>query len=349
MSGLTGLRGLAALTVFIAHSNYAALIPGLQPVSQFFEWHALAVDFFFMLSGFVLIHVYADLQGMKARGGWRRYAVARVARIVPLYLITLVSTLLIYCGASLLLKKWPSLLDAPTIVTNFLLLQNWPGFFHNSINTASWSLSVESLCYLLLLPLCLAVTWHRRLPHGAAAVLVLALLGGRAMLADEIVGWGSLGRGVLCFLAGVLLHRFHLFPHGRGIAVAAVFGAVSFVVLRSWAAWGGLSAAWLLLSFPFLLIGLASSTDTWANRFFSSRTMLWLGDISYSLYLWQGPVLLIVGYKIRPILPFHSAPLLALWILLEITFMLWLATLSYKRIELPLRNWLRERLDPAQV
>ena len=76
--------------------------------------------------------------------------------------------------------------------------------------------------------------------------------------------------------------------------------------------------------------------------------MLWLGDISYSVYLCQGPVLLTTLYLIRPLL--HSLPqsLLAVWLLVEITVMLLLATFSYRYVELPLRNRLRSSLAPKR-
>lgn len=346
LSGLTGLRGIAALTVFVAHSRFQDLAPMLRPVFAFFEWHALAVDLFFMLSGFVLVHVYAGKLSLRGKPGWYEYFVARFARVFPLYLITLVAALAVFWIGSCMLKKWPAYITVPTVLTNLLLVQNWPGLFHLSINLASWSLSVELLCYLLLMPV--ALGFCKWLSWPVTLVLVAVLLSGRALLAGQIDGWVSLGRGATCFLSGALLHRFHRVLPVSGAAMITLFGAVCFMLLRSLVTWAELSPNWPLLSFPFLVVGLSDSAGTLVDRFFDSRIMLWLGDISYSVYLWQGPVTLITHYQIRPRLLSLPAVVQAAWMFAELTILLVLSTFSYRRLELPLRNWLRGMLvQPA--
>ena len=340
LTGLTGLRGLAALTVYVAHSRFEELIPAFRPVCDFFEWPALAVDLFFMLSGFVLVHVYQDKLGLAGGVSWRSYLAARFARIVPLYLITLAATLALFVAGSVVLKKWPAHITWDVVLTNLLLLQNWPGFFHGSLNVPSWSLSVEFLCYVLIMPLAILPGRHLLRPSRVVAVLVLLLMA-RASVGDTIDGWVALTRGVTCFLAGGLLHRFHAAQSDRLMAGVAALGAAGFMVLRSLSAWAGLFSHWLLMSFPFLIVGLGASVDSRVHQFFRSKAMLWLGDISFSMYLWQGPIAMITRYQIRPRLAGSSPPILALWMLAELCLIVVISTLSFHRIEMPLRNWTR--------
>jgi peptidoglycan/LPS O-acetylase OafA/YrhL len=344
LTGLTGLRGIAALTVFVAHSSFQELIPALRPLCTFSMWHTQAVDLFFMLSGFVLIQVYAGKLGMDGRGSWKSYFAARFARIVPLYTITLLAALAIFLMGSLIVKKWPHQITGSAVVTNLLLIQNWPGFFNGSINTPSWSLSVEVLCYLLLMPVALVL--DKRIKNlGIALGLMMLLIFARVVVQESVMGWESLARGATCFLTGTLLHRFFPSkPAGRA-AIVTLTGAAIFLILRSLSAWAGLAPAWPIVSFPLLVLGLASPAETIVHRFFKSRIMLWLGDISYSVYLWQAPMMMITYYQIRPRIMRLPGPVHALWFICEIALLLWLSTLSYQRIEMPLRRWLRARLD----
>jgi peptidoglycan/LPS O-acetylase OafA/YrhL len=346
LKGLTGLRGFAALTVYVAHNRFEDLIPALHPVCAFFEWHPLAVDLFFMLSGFLLVHVYKSRLGLVGGDSWLSYLAARFARIVPLYLITFIATMGLFMAGSLVLNKWPAYITWEIVLTNLLLLQNWPGFFQGSLNIASWSLSVEFLCYVLIMPVALLLSRRLLRPWSVVAGLALLMMA-RALVGDTIDGWVALTRGVTCFLAGGLLHRFHAVPSDRCMVGAAVLGAAVFLALRSLSTWGGLFSHWVLLSFPFLVVGLAASVDSKVHQFFRSRIMLWLGDISFSMYLWQGPLAMVTYYQIRPRLISMSPAILALWMMVEVCLILVVSTLSFHRIEIPLRNWIRSRLAAA--
>lgn len=329
MAALTGLRGVAALTVYVAHSRFDDLVPALKPVCAWFEWHAFAVDLFFMLSGFVLMQVYAGRLASSSSAGWRSYARARLARVFPLHLATLAAAMGIYGCGSLLLGKWPAYLTWQALLTNVFLVQNWPGTFQLSINLPSWSLSVELFCYLVWLPV---------------LVLLAVLLVVRGSLVGEaIAGWESLVRGSTSFLAGGLLQRLHTDRPARVLAFATVAAALAFLGLRTWTAATGHASAAVLATFPVLILGLAQPLGTWVHRALASRPMLHLGDLSYSLYLWQAPVALITCYQVRPRLQGLPVAVGALWLGVEVLLMLALAALSYRKLELPLRDWIRGR------
>ncbi|MEO7318234.1 MAG: acyltransferase [Chthoniobacteraceae bacterium] len=340
LAGLTGLRGIAAMTVFIAHGRFYELVPSLKLPLIFFEWHSLAVDLFFMLSGFVLLHVYAAKFASGRRGLWKPYYAARFARIVPLYLATLLSSLAIFAAGSVVVGRWPSNLTWPVVTTNLFLLQGWPGFFHMSINIPSWSLSVEVFCYIVAMPLALFL--HRRMSRGwSLPIIILLLVSWRIHLPIADSGWIGLLRGVTGFFVGALLQQFYQVTSNETVIATTTTAAVLFMVLQSLAAWGGFTSFLPVFTFPFLIQGLASSARSIVHDFFRSRFMLWLGDLSYSVYLWQGPFFLATHIVIRPHLVPMPAYVRVAWIVFEFTFALGLSHLSYHRLELPMRRWLR--------
>ncbi|MGV3660318.1 MAG: acyltransferase family protein [Prosthecobacter sp.] len=345
MKGLTGLRGIAALTVFVSHSQFEELMPVLKPVAAFLRWHDMAVDLFFMLSGFVLMHVYAARLGAGRKGGWREYFVARMARVYPLYLITFAATMGIFFAGSYILKKWPPYLTREAILINLPLAQNWPGLFEKSINLPAWSLSVEVVCYVAVMPILLL--FHGRLSKPAALVLIVLLMGGRALLETQTHGWVALGRGLTCFVVGGLLQHFYDGAlSSKSVAGIALLGAGLFLLLQSGVAWGGLALTWPLIAFPFLVLGLAAPVSSLAHRIFESGPMLWLGDISYSLYLWHSPVAMITYYQIRPRLSLANSAVHVAWMGVEIVFVLLLSYFSFRCLEMPLRTWCRKKLSP---
>ena len=340
LTGLTGLRGIAALTVFIAHGRFYELIPSLRPMLLFFEWHSLAVDLFFMLSGFVLVHVYAAKFASGRTGLWRPYFAARFARIVPLYLATLLGCLGIFAAGSLILGRWPAHVTWDIVVSNLLLIQSWPGVFRMSLNMPSWSLSVEAFCYIAAMPIALFL--HRRLPRSwSIPVIIMLLVSWRMDLRSVDSGWIGLLRGITGFLLGALLHQFHRFTSDRGAIVITLAASGSFLILQSCVAWGGWTDYLPVFTFPLLIVGLARSVRSVVHDFFQSPLMLWLGDLSYSVYLWQGPVFLATHNVIRPHLVSMPASVRAAWIVFEIAFTLGLSHLSYHRLEIPMRRWLR--------
>src|SRR6266849_2921607 len=186
LQSLTPLRGIAALTVLMFH---LARNSGDSSLPAFFLRGYLGVDLFFVLSGFVLTHVY--VQGFLGDTSWRSagaFLWARVARIYPVHFF--VTALLVACGGA----QGLSGLD---VLDNFLLiLVPWPV---HSINQPSWSLSAEWHAYLLF-PLMVGWLWRCNGRIAAAiwfALLLgldIAIIGSFGDLREIGGGWGSLAR-----------------------------------------------------------------------------------------------------------------------------------------------------------
>jgi peptidoglycan/LPS O-acetylase OafA/YrhL len=131
---LTAMRGVAALLVF--HMHFAACIPALTVLSRAY----LSVDFFFVLSGFVLTHVYRDWFSPRfQQQSVRNFFLARFARIYPLqfFASTLYALLL-----GILLKKW----QLTGYLQDIFLINFMPRW--HSLNMVSWSIGAECVAYL---------------------------------------------------------------------------------------------------------------------------------------------------------------------------------------------------------
>lgn len=272
------MRGGAALIVAIAHFS------GALPEDY------LAVDFFLVLSGFILAHRY--LHGTPAR--FRDIVVARIARLYPLHLLTLFAFALI---TLISYGSWPDYADgtAWTFVLNLLLLQN-VGLATSQLtwNIPSWSVSVEFWINLVFFSL---VT--RRTPSWlllAVACAALAILATfqdslSEMLANYFVVLNSgLLRGVFSFLLGVVAYR----AHARGLAHAApslarlaVLAASLALVLIPRPGWGRVD---FIAPFVFsaCVILFARDSVRWRNWI---TPFAYLGTISYSIYLVHYPII----------------------------------------------------------
>jgi peptidoglycan/LPS O-acetylase OafA/YrhL len=360
LASLTPLRGIAALWVVIFH--FCWYFPAVHPeryTGAVYKGY-LAVDMFFVLSGFVITHVYKEGFARRVTGRrYRDFLKARVARIYPLHITVLllfVATATAERAASYALRG--SFEPIPLLgerslggfLANLVMLQGlWAREL--SWNDPSWSISLEFLAYLLF-PLLFPGLWRAgpAAKAGLGGLLVVAL----GWLAYRTGGYFNQWNGAYAilrclpeFLAGMLLYsayRSGLFA--SGLATDAALAAV--VVLLAALLHLGASDLAIIPLFPLLILAAVRN----AGRFsplLNSPPLVWLGDISYSLYLLHWFVLFVTTEIARrlPGLDFAKlprAPSLAL-IALLIAVSLALATLSFRFIEVTGRHWLRRRLD----
>lgn len=306
---LTGLRGLAAWYVVLFHIRLSTPMPA--PLLAVLGKGYLAVDLFFMLSGFVLWLNYAERLRGEGLAGAPAFLWRRVARIWPLHLFVLGGA--VAFALALVAAGRPNPVDYPfsQLPLHLLLVQNW-GFTDDlAWNDPAWSISCELAAYLLLPLLCLSVDW-RRLPVGALVLVLLLLAGALALifgaaalprLGDDIPHFG-LVRCLVEFAMGTILCA--LWQQGVRPLWPAL-GAVSAAI--GWAA--GLPEPFAVpLLFAGLLLALANS------RLLSDPVTLWLGEVSYSIYL--AHFLLFVLFKLLFVSdPAHvPGPMLGLFLLL---------------------------------
>lgn len=293
---LTAIRGVAALAVVMFH--LAGNIPGPWPAVLFYG--QFGVDIFFILSGYILAAVYADMTAPDIARFW----VNRVARIFPLHLVILAA---LAAAALTLLRagmatRDPAFFDPTTLPFHASLTFVW---FALPVgwNAPAWSLSVEWAAYLLFPAWLFSV---RRLAPGLAGLLCAALAAAAlfhlAQNGPAVTGGAAMARGLLEFALGTAL-SLAVFP-SRCVRAVTLVG----------------------------------------DRLLNWSPLVWLGRISYSIYLLHAP-LLMVWKKAAPAMGTAAASLGFLAVLLV------LSQLTYMLIEVPARQGLRSafsRLRPKR-
>lgn len=205
----TGLRGIAALCVFVGHIySTEAQNWGLQEsFFRLFLWGGEAVDLFFILSGFILNYVY--LSGHNPRVAWNSYCVARFARIAPLYYLSLLVTphkLGVFAKIIVMFPLYASWFGFEFIAVtllNLFMLAGVVGDWTFSVNPPSWSISIEVLLYITAFPLLAKYARNigRSLMVATCCISTLLLLlchGDYAFFPAKLAGWNwtYLGRGM---------------------------------------------------------------------------------------------------------------------------------------------------------
>ncbi len=330
----------------------AALIGGLP--ARLLGRGYLAVDLFFVLSGFVMALTYGRLFA----GGFRVRVFAgflwrRVARLYPIYgailIFRLLYTALVY-GTFDLPRPW---IAAPLphpwtdIPANLLLVQSW-GLAPSSIGPA-WSISTEWAAYWAF-PMLAALMLHRgaRLAWAGAAASLALLLATAALLpahghAPTLDAWdgrtaGPLMRCLAGFILGLGVFRLSVHPAtarlaGQPAALCAVLAALAvLLVVRA-------PDLAVYPVFPALVLCLAAGGDFSAGL--ARRRVVWLGEISYSLYLLHIFLLHpldVVRATLRGVLPPGPTDLLTACLILA--FLLAASATCYRCIEQPGRRLL---------
>lgn len=337
---LTSLRFFAALWVVMLHFRYGDLANDM-PASFLFATGFLGVPIFFILSGFILGYNYLN----SIKTGWvKRYYIARFARIYPTYVVVLL------CFPAILvpLGVWPRLSPdtAYTFCLSMLLLQSW-GFTESLVwNQASWSVSSEFFCYLIF-PALVVVLKH--IPRWA--VLPLFAASGWAILTlqptiliHRIDPMFSTAYPILMmtlhffwlFVLGVLLFKvFDSFNYRPGALLSSlcIIGSVAIILWRAsiYRAGNLTDEMWIYGAMTVLIFIFAAGRGP-ATTLLALGPLVYLGEISYSLYLVHEP-LMVVMYSVAKTthLPFA----------LEIAITVAVAAAMYHIVEQPCRRLIR--------
>jgi peptidoglycan/LPS O-acetylase OafA/YrhL len=363
LPSLTALRGVAAFWVVLYHYSVQCL-PNLDVVPTTYLIHKgyLAVDMFFMLSGFVMTHVYHRAFSESVTRHYRSFLFARVARIYPLHLLILVLFVATALAAQLTSgATLGSLRNVPlqgsesvsAFVANIFMLQGLDAG-KLSWNYPSWSISVEFMAYLLF-PFALPAIW--RASAKAKVAMALFLLGLLTLLAfltkgnfDQWDGPITLLRCLPEFILGTLLYcAFRAAPQASFLGRdAVVFGVLLIIVLCLHC-----GAPDLLITGLFAVLVLTAVLNTCSfSALANFSVLIWLGDISYSLYLVHGFVQflttkLLNHFGIQNHADLSISSSFALMVLM-IVVSLAAAHLTYFGIEIGCRQYLRDLFGVRQ-
>ena len=298
---LTGIRGVAAIYVFLTHAQLVAATYLQAPwlLKNGFMYNGFrGVDLFFVLSGFILMHVHeSDFATITARQTWRFY-VLRFCRVYPLNAVILFALIPIVLACPGFVTFTRFLHGLPVryhdhdfspqgFVQSLLLAQTWTVIKPGMWNGPSWSLSAEVAGYALF-PLlawialrCRSALWAAFTAICSLSLLIAAMLLCGHATDNPTAGFGLVRMG-FCFVAGIALSRCFRCWH----AGASWAGVITMLSL----AWALLALIWrplnlfAVLGFGGLILGLAYRRGP-INAALESRPALFLGRISFSFYL----------------------------------------------------------------
>ena len=347
---LDSLRALAAIGVVGWHyaSHFgAAPLPSLM--APFYSHGEILVDFFFVLSGFVLARAYWNDERSATFANNVR---DRIARMYPLHFATL-------CAVGVMQWILVNRLNSPPFVYLFndtydfvlnLLLLNRTGLERGfSFNGPSWSISTEFVVNVLFLAV---IALPRNIVRAGLFALFAVLLA--VILKDGLISDAAspgpaadVFRTIIGFCCGVALHRGHAYWMPRinlnrgfadGLAIAAASGFLCYSPEGEMA--GLFHRLVVVIGFPVLIIGaIHGRVVRWV---LTLPPLVYLGTISYSIYLVHFPLqlgvhLASVAFLVQ--MPYDSAFFLVGFFIATVG----LASITYRLIEMPGKKLLRRR------
>lgn len=344
---LTGIRGIAAWWVVSLH--FHEHIYGLLPQAKHLKWvidqGGHGVSLFFLLSGLILIHTYQARFKTFTWREYRRYLWFRFARIYPAYLAALV--MMIACvivseikGISRNSTAYPLSL----LPWEALMLHQWVPHPPSGWNFPDWSVSAEWFAYIVAFPCTLVLLKRLKNPIARAILVTLLVTAVILFFADRAY---PLAQVTLLFVSGGLLWGLRQSVEGRsGIPRHTDFAGIVTVLAGLWLlSFGGrpvLASGCVYAGLCVLLVGLSHSGGLVA-RFLACPPMVFLGEVSYSVYLTHG----ILERIIKVLLPYDRFLASSLPIRLGVlttygALVLATAIGLYFLVERPARQWLRE-------
>ncbi len=346
---LTGIRALAALLVLGTHTEQNVPL-GFGALLPLFSHGYLGVDLFFVLSGFIITHVYLASLAAPSRQAVQIFLWHRFIRLYPVHVTVLIGLLMmVYVAHALHISlNEPDQWRGSALLWHLTLLHAWGVLEVTGWNQPSWSISAEWFAYLLFPLLALALILIRdRLTALLAAVAALAAMA--AIFA--VTGWSlinELGAPSLLrisgeFLCGAALCRAVALGKGEATMSGDGLGAgalLAFVVGAS----AGLADMALIVFLAILIFGAATSTGPFA-RFLGSRPLVWLGEISYSLYMVHFPLLIAIR-RFWERLGFGAwgTPAHSLAAAITVAFVIAVAAALFYLVERPARTRLRNQM-----
>lgn len=349
ITGLDGIRAIAVIMVLAYHLKLALFKSGF-----------LGVTVFFVLSGYLITDILISEVEEEGTIDLKNFWLRRIRRLVP----AVMSMAVVIIFVSAVVNRIIFTKGCKDFLASVLGFNNWWQIFNKvsyfeaagvpSPFTHCWSLAIETQFYLIY-PLILLGIYklvksreEGRAKRGllfAGVTLLLALISVILMIVlfdpqqdASRVYYGTDTRAFSLLFGALLaiLWEYQMVPRRLSASVNMVLGSVSFAVLLVMTiAINGSSNFWYRggqfvgTILTVLVIYTVSGRKTWLSRFLSNPVLKWIGDRSYSIYLWHYPIILLISKGIKA----------SWWItLIEIVLSVVLAELSYRFIETPIRH-----------
>ncbi|RHB36723.1 acyltransferase family protein [Dorea formicigenerans] len=349
ITGLDGIRAIAVIMVLAYHLKLALFKSGF-----------LGVTVFFVLSGYLITGILISEVEEEGTIDLKNFWLRRIRRLVP----AVMSMAVVIIFVSAVVNRIIFTKGCKDFLASVLGFNNWWQIFNKvsyfeaagvpSPFTHCWSLAIETQFYLIY-PLILLGIYklvksreEGRAKRGllfAGVTLMLALISVILMIVlfdpqqdASRVYYGTDTRAFSLLFGALLaiLWDYRMVPRRLSASVNMVLGSLSFAVLLVMTiAINGSSNFWYRggqfvgTILTVLVIYTVSGRKLWLSRFLSNPVLKWIGDRSYSIYLWHYPIILLISKGIKA----------SWWItLIEIVLSVVLAELSYRFIETPIRH-----------
>ena len=349
ITGLDGIRAIAVIMVLAYHLKLALFKSGF-----------LGVTVFFVLSGYLITGILISEVEEEGTIDLKNFWLRRIRRLVP----AVMSMAVVIIFVSAVVNRIIFTKGCKDFLASVLGFNNWWQIFNKvsyfeaagvpSPFTHCWSLAIETQFYLIY-PLILLGIYKLAKSRGegrakrgllfAGVTLLLALISVILMIVlfdpqqdASRVYYGTDTRAFSLLFGALLaiLWDYRMVPRRLSASVNMVLGSVSFAVLLVMTiAINGSSNFWYRggqfvgTILTVLVIYTVLGRKTWLSRFLSNPVLKWIGDRSYSIYLWHYPIILLISKGIKA----------SWWItLIEIVLSVVLAELSYRFIETPIRH-----------
>lgn len=353
--GFTTLRGLLAVWVVCFHfwPDLLVLWPSLAArIAPLVSAGNMAVPGFFILSGTVMVHTYRETLRRGSWAGARTFLLARLARVYPVHLATLLVLLAMAVAARAQGVALFRAYDGADFVRNLLLIHAWSPYFQLNWNFPSWSLSAEWFAYCLF-------------PLALPLILQLATSRSRTLLL--ITAAVLTGGGVAAYWSARPFYELSLvcptFLAGTWIACLPPVSTDASRVVNRWVARATAPAIVAAAYIPDLALRALTLTGLFAlciaalyrgrndpRQLWRSRLLVRLGDVSYSLYMTH-VIAKLVANELLPLSAAIDATVTVRWLMTgaDVAIIAAVCWASFHFVEAPARAALRPRgaLVPA--
>ena len=349
IKALTGVRGYAALWVVFYHLKGNPYFLSICTPGELVRHGFLGVDVFFVLSGFVLSHVYESKFWERVEpNAYLRYLGLRLARLYPLHVVTLVAAFAYFIMSHTIGNGTAdsSAFSPYDAIMNLTLLHAWGTTQQLTWNGPSWSISAEWFAYLFLLVPCVRLL--RKAPLKALyalistlwCLLILVYVPRMPQQNLDIMPFGIV-RIVPEFIAGYVAFRTVKAirckqPLGDLMCFVGLIG-IAFITYQD------TFRVFLLPMILLFIVGL-STEERIVSAFFSNRLSVFLGEISYSIYMCHA-IVLWFSYPVCERLNLQYTPATGMFVVtVYLLVVLLSAYLLYIFVERPCREWARKGL-----
>ncbi len=348
ISSLTAFRFITALFVFLFHCNiHFGWVIGISIVDKFIRNGAVFMTGFFVLSGFLMAYNYGN-QDFSKRENIVDFYLKRVARIYPVYIISHIVYFLIFFHRFLFKDVIRSLFNNLVLVQGF-----FPTMFNIGINGGSWSLTVEMFLYFLFPFIVLLlgneifksniqIKHLNQIPLIVTIAFVLGFVTSLNLLIhqDGDYIYANPVFRISDFLYGIgfyiIRQNFHLAKKLEYILhfiilivlffLTVLLGNSDSVYMKGQLFIAPIFAIWIVLVFY---------SKSW---FYNNKVLAYLGEISYSFYLWQF-IVIELGKKL---VKHHFDGNLVMISMLCLNILV--SAMSYHFLEKRCKNWISNKI-----